>query len=87
MLVEPAGESKPARWAVRQTGLMDSDSVPLALVVIAGPQASGKSTLATALSVELRRQDAELVILDELDEAVRDRLPPIRSILRGEDLP
>lgn len=40
-----------------QIGVMGSAINPLALVVIVGPQASGKSTVARALSAELRKRD------------------------------
>jgi shikimate kinase len=42
-------------------------SLPVALVVVAGPQASGKSTVAAALCADLRR-DGEQVALVELDQ-------------------
>ncbi|ROQ41539.1 hypothetical protein EDF46_0919 [Frondihabitans sp. PhB188] len=49
---------------------------PLALIVIAGPQASGKSTLAAALSHELR-QAGERVALVELDQIAAMALPTL----------
>lgn len=66
------------RWHrdVGQTGVMDSESTPLALVVIAGPQASGKSALASALTEELRRR-GELVALVELDQIAAMALPTL----------
>jgi thymidylate kinase len=57
---------------------MDSDAVPLALVIVAGPQASGKSTLASALSAELRRR-GERVALVELDQIAAMALPTLPS--------
>jgi thymidylate kinase len=48
----------------------------LALVVIAGPQASGKSTLAAALGEELR-QIGERVALVELDQIAAMALPTL----------
>lgn len=44
--------------------------------MIAGPQASGKSTVATALATELRRQH-ELVALVELDQIAAMALPTL----------
>jgi len=55
---------------------MGSSSSPLALVVIAGPQASGKSAVATALSEKLREQ-GELVALVELDQIAAMALPTL----------
>lgn len=49
-----------------------------ALVVVAGPQASGKSTIAAALSAELRRQ-GETVALVELDQIAAMALPTLPS--------
>jgi adenylylsulfate kinase-like enzyme len=49
---------------------------PLVLVVIVGPQASGKSTLATALSAEMRRR-GESVALVELDQIAAMALPTL----------
>lgn len=46
---------------------MPFHALPPALVVIAGPQASGKSTIASALAAELRDQ-GEQVALVELDQ-------------------
>jgi thymidylate kinase len=61
-----------------QVGVMDSAVNPLALVVVVGPQASGKSTLANALSAELRRRD-EKVALVELDQIAAMALPTLPS--------
>ena len=58
--------------------MMDPAVTPLALVVLAGPQASGKSTLARALSAELRRE-GELVALVELDQVAAMALPTLPS--------
>lgn len=55
---------------------MSSVAAPLVLVVIAGPQASGKSTLASALAAELR-QRGELVALVELDQIAAMALPTL----------
>lgn len=52
--------------------------LPLAVVVIAGPQASGKSTLAAALTDELRK-GGELVALVELDQIAAMALPTLPS--------
>lgn len=70
--------ARPAGRRLRQelTGAMNSDAAPHALVVIAGPQASGKSTLATALGAELRRC-GELVALVELDQIAAMALPTL----------
>ena len=59
---------------------MDSTQAeePLALIVIAGPQASGKSTLAAALSAELREL-GEAVALIELDQIAAMALPTLPS--------
>ena len=51
---------------------------PLALVVIVGPQASGKSAVAAALSGELRRR-GELAALVELDRIAAMALPTLPS--------
>ncbi|MFT3876555.1 MAG: hypothetical protein QM708_09060 [Propioniciclava sp.] len=51
-------------------------STPLALVVVAGPQASGKSTLAASLSATLR-EDGERVALVELDQIAAMALPTL----------
>ncbi|MFT3888404.1 MAG: hypothetical protein QM713_09630 [Arachnia sp.] len=51
-------------------------SSPLAFVVIAGPQASGKSTLAKALADGLRA-DGERVALVELDQIAAMALPTL----------
>jgi len=55
---------------------MTTSFSPLALVVIVGPQASGKSTVAAALADELRRQ-GELVALVELDRIAAMALPTL----------
>ncbi|RUR01550.1 hypothetical protein [Labedella endophytica] len=57
---------------------MDSSAGPLALVVIAGPQASGKSTLAAALATDLRSR-GERVALVELDQIAGMALPTLPS--------
>jgi cytidylate kinase len=57
---------------------MTASSSPLALVVIVGPQASGKSAVAAALSEELRRR-GELVALVELDRIAAMALPTLPS--------
>jgi len=57
---------------------MASSQLPLALVVIAGPQASGKSTTATALSDSLREL-GERVALVELDQIAAMALPTLPS--------
>jgi thymidylate kinase len=57
---------------------MDSAATTLVLVVVAGPQASGKSTLAAALTAELRRQ-GERVALVELDQIAAMALPTLPS--------
>lgn len=51
---------------------------PLALVIVAGPQASGKSTLAAALSADLR-QRGERVALVELDRIAEMAQPTLPS--------
>lgn len=55
---------------------MSPTPTPLALVVIVGPQASGKSTVAMALSQELRSQ-GELVALVALDQIAAMALPTL----------
>ena len=50
----------------------------MALVFLVGPQASGKSTVARALSKELRRR-GELVALVELDQIAEMALPTLPS--------
>ncbi|RWZ52828.1 hypothetical protein ELQ90_02470 [Labedella phragmitis] len=57
---------------------METTAVPLALVIIAGPQASGKSALASALGVELRRR-GERVAVVELDQIAAMALPTLPS--------
>lgn len=57
---------------------MDPSAAPLALVVIAGPQASGKSTLASALATDLRSR-GERVVLVELDQIAAMALPTLPS--------
>lgn len=56
---------------------MSGSSLPLALVVIAGPQASGKSTIAAALCDDLRRhgERVALVALDRIAEMALPTLP------------
>lgn len=49
-----------------------------ALIIIVGPQASGKSTLAAALSRKLRDQ-GEDVALVELDQIAAMALPTLSS--------
>lgn len=53
-------------------------AVPVVLVIVAGPQASGKSTLAGALSTELRAQ-GERVALVALDQIAAMALPTLPS--------
>ncbi|KQP73964.1 hypothetical protein ASF40_00905 [Microbacterium sp. Leaf288] len=55
---------------------MASAELPLAVVLIAGPQASGKSTLAAALAAELRK-GGEMVALVELDQIAAMALPTL----------
>lgn len=50
----------------------------MALVLLVGPQASGKSTVARALSEELRRE-GERVALVELDQIAEMALPTLPS--------
>ena len=57
---------------------MSPESSVATLVLLVGPQASGKSTLASALSEELRRQ-GELVALVELDQIAAMALPTLPS--------
>lgn len=57
---------------------MDTLTMPLALVIVAGPQASGKSTLAAALSAELR-QRGERVAWVQLDQIAAMALPTLPS--------
>jgi len=59
-------------------GEMDTHETSLAIIIIAGPQASGKSTLATAMSAELRRR-GERVALVELDQIAAMALPTLPS--------
>ena len=63
---------------IGHVGGMDTRETPPALIIVAGPQASGKSTLATALSVELRDQ-GERVALVELDQIAAMALPTLPS--------
>lgn len=63
---------------IGHVGGMDTREIPPALIIVAGPQASGKSTLATALSVELRDQ-GERVALVELDQIAAMALPTLPS--------
>lgn len=55
---------------------MSSETASLAFVVIIGPQASGKSTLSSALAAELRRR-GEWVALVELDQIAAMALPTL----------
>jgi hypothetical protein len=55
---------------------MVAPPTPLTLVVVVGPQASGKSALSRALCPELR-QDDELVALVELDQIAAMALPTL----------
>lgn len=57
---------------------MDTHEISPVIVIIAGPQASGKSALATALSAELRRR-GERVALVELDQIAAMALPTLPS--------
>ena len=61
-----------------QSGVMDAADTPFVLVVVAGPQASGKSTLAAALGAQLR-EDGETVALIELDQIAAMALPTLPS--------
>lgn len=70
MLVRAAG--------IGHLGEMDNNEVPLTLVIVAGPQASGKSTLAAALSAELRHR-GERVALVELDQIAEMAIPTLPS--------
>jgi energy-coupling factor transporter ATP-binding protein EcfA2 len=63
---------------IGHVGWMDILATPLALVIVVGPQASGKSTLATALSAELR-QRGEGVALVQLDQIAAMALPTLPS--------
>ncbi|WP_128497333.1 AAA family ATPase [Labedella populi] len=51
-------------------------AIPLALVIVVGPQASGKSTVAAALAAELRRR-GERAALVELDQIAAMALPTL----------
>ena len=62
--------------SVEQTGSVIPEPSVATLVLLVGPQASGKSTLATALSEELRRR-GELVALVELDQIAAMALPTL----------
>lgn len=55
---------------------MDSVVTPVALVVVVGPQASGKSTLASALGSELRRRGERIAVV-ELDQIAAMALPTL----------
>jgi len=57
---------------------VDTSSPALVLVVIAGPQASGKSAISMALAAELRRR-GERVALVELDQIAAMALPTLPS--------
>jgi thymidylate kinase len=57
---------------------MESGPIPLALVVLVGPQASGKSALASGLASELRSQ-GERVAVVELDQIAAMALPTLPS--------
>ena len=57
---------------------MVADTLLLALVLVVGPQASGKSTVAAGLSAELRRR-GERVALVELDQVAAMALPTLPS--------
>jgi len=57
---------------------MDSRPIPLALVVLVGPQASGKSALASGLASELRGR-GERVAVVELDQVAAMALPTLPS--------
>lgn len=62
----------------RHRGQMASAELPLIVVLIAGPQASGKSTLAAAVATALREQ-GEAVALIELDQIAAMALPTLPS--------
>lgn len=55
---------------------METEGGRLVLVVVAGPQASGKSTLAAALGADLRRR-GERVAVVELDQVAAMALPTL----------
>lgn len=57
---------------------MDTTGSPLAFVIVVGPQASGKSTLAAALRAELLER-GERVALTELDRIAAMALPTLPS--------
>jgi adenylylsulfate kinase-like enzyme len=57
---------------------MDSVVTPVALVALVGPQASGKSTLASALGSELRRRGEQVAVV-ELDLLAAMALPTLPS--------
>ncbi|GAB2602011.1 hypothetical protein [Pseudactinotalea suaedae] len=57
---------------------MDVGFTPLALVVLVGPQASGKSALASSLAAHLRGQ-GERVAVVELDQVAAMALPTLPS--------
>ena len=57
---------------------METEKTPLVLVIVVGPQASGKSTFAAALSAESRRR-GERVALVELDDIAAMALPSLPS--------
>ncbi|GAA2024389.1 zeta toxin family protein [Pseudokineococcus marinus] len=65
----------PARPAEHPAGGRKGAAAPL-LVVLAGPQASGKSALASALGAELRRR-GERVAVVELDAIAAMALPTL----------
>ncbi|WP_298989296.1 hypothetical protein [uncultured Pseudokineococcus sp.] len=65
----------PARPAEHPAGGRSGAAAPL-VVVIAGPQASGKSALASALGAELRRR-GERVAVVELDAIAAMALPTL----------
>lgn len=58
--------------------MVNSEPATLVIVVLIGPQASGKSTVAHALSEQLRRQ-GEAVALVELDQIAEMALPTLPS--------
>jgi energy-coupling factor transporter ATP-binding protein EcfA2 len=63
---------------IGHVGSMDTLTTRPTLVIVAGPQASGKSTLAAALSAELR-QRGEAVALVQLDQIAAMALPTLPS--------
>lgn len=72
----PAIETLAGRATIEHAAEMTTGTPPLVYVVIAGPQASGKSALTVALSDELRGQ-GERVAAVELDQIASMALPTL----------